>query len=279
MGIKVLCIILVSVCLTSVANAAAPAFDNAADPAYNSGWPQSSNGGFGFSAWGWTNTAGAGVFVGDSSGNGNAPSGNINTNGRAWGMFSGASGQVFSSRNFTAGGPNGSNVLAPGQVFSIQMDNGFVDSSTNGQIGFTLLNTLGNNVFQFGLYGGNNIYTFNAFNGLGTEYTSIPFTDGGMTVSFLLGQSDNFTLTVSENGGGTYVVNSNITGPNNGNISAVQLFNLQAGSGPSHDLFFNSISISTVPEPGIGVLLGLGCFALVMAVRCRSRSANLRRTL
>lgn len=185
------------------------------------------------------------------------------------GCFPGRAGFVTAARNFAVGGPNGSNVLAPGQVFSIQMDNGFVDSSTPGQVGFTLLNTLGNNGFQFGLYGGNNIYTFNAFNGSGTGYTTIPYTDAGMTISFLLGQNDNFTLAVNENGGSSYAFNSNITGSNNGNISAVQLFSQQAGGGPSHDLFFNSISVTTVPEPGIGVLLGLGCLALVLAVRSR----------
>ena len=33
------------------ANAALPAFDTAADPAYDSGWTNGSNGGYGFAPW------------------------------------------------------------------------------------------------------------------------------------------------------------------------------------------------------------------------------------
>ena len=229
-----------------LADAAAPAFDSAADPVYDSGWPQNATGGYGFTPFGGGATVNAGVFIGDSSGNGNAPSGNINTAGRAWGFYANSGGTSQAGRNFTAGGPNNSATLAPGQVFSIQMDSGYVDSSTNGQVGFNLINNFGGTAFQFGFYGGQNIYTYNAHNGFGTVYTSVPYTTHGMAVSLILGHNGNFTLIVALNGGGTYVSNNSFGGEPN--IVGVGLFNYNAGAGSSHDLFFNSMSVADLPR-------------------------------
>lgn len=95
--------------VTSAARAAVPASDNAADPAYNSGWADGSNGGFGFDPWAITTNNDnidhfAGTFIGDATASGVNPA--IDTNGRAFGMYSNTSGNtsgasVSAQRNFT----------------------------------------------------------------------------------------------------------------------------------------------------------------------------------
>ncbi|HJT81454.1 MAG TPA: PEP-CTERM sorting domain-containing protein [Chthoniobacterales bacterium] len=108
-----------------------PAFDSAADPAYNTGWTDGSNGGFGFTPWQITtnndNTEHfAGTFIGDAGDSGVNPA--INTDGRAFGMYANTTGNtdgasVSAMRDF-AGGP-----LVAGQSFSLDIAINFRDGS------------------------------------------------------------------------------------------------------------------------------------------------------
>ncbi len=258
---------------TAQTHAAAIATDNAADPAYNTGWPDGANGGSGFSAWTFNPTINSGEFIGDSSGNGDPPSGDINTNGRAFGLFANSGGRITASRSFTSGGPNNSNTLGVGQMFSLQMDNGFVDSSTNGFVGFNLLDSNFLTQFQFGFFGGQNVYVFEAPDGAGEIHTNIPFTTDGLTAALLLGDNNTYTFTVTLNGGAQYVLTG--TGAFGAiNVSMVQLFNQTAGSGSSHDLFFNDFSLTTVPEPGATVLVLVGAGIAAAAVRGRRAGSS-----
>jgi hypothetical protein len=243
----------------SSARAAAPAFDSAADPVYDSGWPENATGGYGFTPFGWSATVNAGVFIGDSSGNGNAPSGDINTAGRAWGFYANSGGYSQAGRNFTVGGPNNMLTLAPRQVFTIHMDTGYVDSSTNGQVAFALINKFGGTAFEFDFYGGLNIYTYDAHNGFGTRYPNIPYTTNGLTASVLLGYNGDFTLIVTLNGGGATVINDSFGGEPN--IVGLHLFNSNAGAGPSHDLFFNTMSVADVPN-AVAASVGTNAFSV-----------------
>ncbi len=114
--------VLGSICARSTL-ASLPAFDSAADPAYDAGWNDASNGGFGFDPWRITtnndNTEHfAGTFIGDAGASGLNPA--INTNGRAFGMYANTSGNtsgasVSAQRDFT-GGP-----MEPGQSFSLDI--------------------------------------------------------------------------------------------------------------------------------------------------------------
>src|SRR6266403_21298 len=76
------------------AQSASTALDRASDPTYDQGWQDGDNGGYGWGgAWDFSFTAGnSGHFVGDSASNGSGdtapPVGDINSNGRAWGLFS-----------------------------------------------------------------------------------------------------------------------------------------------------------------------------------------------
>jgi len=77
--------------------------DNAADPAYNDGWQNGDNGGTGFQPWvlqAWGSYAG--MFIGSSVANadgldngdshGVANDGDIDVNGRSWGLYAGDNG-------------------------------------------------------------------------------------------------------------------------------------------------------------------------------------------
>src|SRR5438046_6562859 len=94
--IKKLALGLMSLGLAVGAYAATPGTDNAADPAYNLGWTEGSDGGTPatFNPWSLTEnnnngtTVFAGYFIGDST----AGSGDINTSGKSFGIFANPAG-------------------------------------------------------------------------------------------------------------------------------------------------------------------------------------------
>ena len=111
-------------------NTTLPAFDSAADPVYNAGWTDGSNGGSGITPWSITTNADsthfAGTFIGDAGASGVNP--DVNTDGRAFGMYtntppdtSGAS--VSAMRDF-AGRP-----LLAGRSFSLDIAINYRDGS------------------------------------------------------------------------------------------------------------------------------------------------------
>ncbi|MGH7130861.1 MAG: hypothetical protein ACREJO_02820 [Phycisphaerales bacterium] len=211
--------------------------DSAADAAYNSGWSSGSNGGTGFGPWQLSGGTNAGSFTGDSSNNGTSPSGNINTSGRAWGMYAN-SGQTSSAvRDFVGD-------MLVGQTFNISMDNGFIDGGSS--VGLELRNGPLTNIF-FNFTGGGTTYNYNGGSaGLG-------FTANGFTLSFTITSLSTFDLSI--NGGPP--ISGTLLGaglPNN-----VRLFNFNAGGGSQRDAFWNSMAI--VPTPGAAALAGFGLLA------------------
>src|SRR5438045_432483 len=130
--IKKLALTLTTIALATIANAATPGTDNAADAAYNAGWTNGTDGGTPatFSAWQLvatpTGTGTAGFFIGDSTtlGGGNT-GGNINTSGKSFGMFAHTGSTADATRSFDS-------PLTAGQTFSIDMAVNF----RNGNKGF-----------------------------------------------------------------------------------------------------------------------------------------------
>ena len=260
-----------------VVHASLPAFDSAADPAYNSGWADGSNGGYGFGPWSITtnndNTQHfAGTFIADAGASGVNSA--IDTDGRAFGMYantapnsSGAS--VSAMRDFT-GGP-----LQVGQSFSLQIAVNYRD----GAKGVIL-----NGGPPFGSLGG-------LFIGGFPEHYSLYVYDGTSTVSYenISYQADSlfsvtFTVTAPtelqihltrmstagfEDFGtisGMFQAGSNPTG-----------FNLYYGSTaqyyPQDDLFFNNFTVSgiAVSEPSLLGLIAFGTILLGIAQFQRRR--------
>ncbi len=252
-------------------SAANLASDSAADAAYNDGWQMGDNGGSGFGAWTIftvdVNPDRNGVFVGSSSNNGFAPSGNIDSAGRSWGMYANqlinqdnfSIGFVSASRSFTGG------ELGVGQTLLLRMDNGFIGSTFRGTgaVGFSL------NRFSFFFPGGGTEYRIgygDPNDTIGLLGTGVAFTDDGLDLAFTRTGADSYRLVITPNGGSAVEINGvmSVTG---GALDSILLYNKTAGAGAESDAFFNSMAI--IPEPATAVLVGLG---LLSAATLRRRS-------
>ncbi len=268
--------IIFGLALGSVANAALIASDSAADSAYDSGWVDGSNGGTGFGPWSLNVSIQDGdrngFFMGSSANNGSAPSGNIDTAGRSWGMYANGSDAVLNAlavayRPFTGS-------LSVGQTLTLAMDNGFIDNSY--MVGFSLMNAdpatpipvgalpNSNTRFSFSFTGGESTYKLTLGDGMGgttSVDTGVGFTADGLSVAFTLLAGDQYAFSVN---GGTPFTGS-LGGTSDEALNGIALFNYRAGEGSSNDAFFNSLAI--IPEPGTGLLVGLGLLGVALRRR------------
>ena len=244
----------------------------ASDNAGNySSWPQIVNNGTGFSSWSYNNT----IPNGGASGQFEGASGNINSgNGNAFGFYanSAANAQANAILNFTQGS------LVNLQDFSIQMQNNNV-TDNGGQVGFDLQNSSGNNIMQFYFNGGQNDYYLNVFTGISTSVqvdTGVSFSAGssGLTLSYDQLSGDNWIFNITT-GSGTTTLSSASTSDQiwQNSISKVDMFSLNGGSsrtlGDNANLYFNTLTITDVPEPGTIALMGISGLAMVYMVRRR----------
>ncbi len=236
------------------------ASDNAADAAYSDGWQTGDNGGTGFGAWTLTtvdtNPDRNGFFIGSSAGNGLAPSGNIDTSGKSWGLYAN---QLIDQNNFSIGFASASRAftggeLSIGQTLLLRMDNGFIGSTFRGTgaVGFSL------NRFSFFFPGGGNEYRIgygDPNDTTGLLGTGVPFTAGGLDLAFTRTGADTYTLQITPGGEATTTING--TMPDTGGLlNSILLFNKTAGTGAESDAFFNSMAI--VPEPSGALLVAMG---------------------
>ncbi len=223
---------------------------------YSGLWTNGSQAGSGFAPWEFSQTTnGNNVFfyVNDSrqTDNGSAPgngSNDINTAGVAWGLTAGNGALACATRPFPS-------ALSSGQVFQIDMDNGYIN--TSGSVGFALQNITSsafspsaNSVFEFYFNGGATNYSINAATVNGTPPT--PFGNIGMHLTFTLTSTNTYSLSVLQyphggaaGAGTTYTYTGNLLNPSAGQaIKSVRLFNYQAGFGSNFNAYFNSLSIS-----------------------------------
>jgi hypothetical protein len=257
-----MCMAIVLATAVSV-HAADLASDVSTDSAYADGWQNGDNGGTGFGAWSWsvpTNTANSGYFLGSSAGNGDGDGNlddDINDGGNAFGIYANSGGAV-AVRTFTGGG------LTVGQQFTLSFDNGFVDPSTS--VGFVLEDSSSNDLLDFRFTGGNANYT--VFDNSGSVDTGIGFTDEGLNLTFTLTGANSYSLLIAPLVG----TSTNITGTllNSGDVEQVRIFNINAGSGSSFDMYVNDLQV--IPEPSTMALTGLGVLGLVAARRRMKKS-------
>ena len=225
------------------------AFDSEAN--YGSWGTSGQNAGYGFQPWTFE---GGGQYYGFIQ----TPSGSIDTDGNAWGLYANGSGPpyAYASRGF-------SNSLAIGQIFSVQFANSAGVSS--GALGFCLQNSNNNTAFlagsdtppppivtnaptRFAFYyaGGQADYTI--WDGNGASDSDIPYTTSGVTVLFSLSTANTYKLSVLS--GTTSTVLGTWSGTLAGTAgSPVQMFaafNVDTGS--FVNAFFNSLEISA-PGP------------------------------
>lgn len=265
--------IISSICAVALiagqSDAATLAFDDASGTAYNSGWNNGSNGGFGFGAWTiLTDTAGggaAGTFIATTG----APNSNqmhgIETSGEAWGTY--ANGSNFQSvaafRSFTGGS------LAVYQMFDFALENGSIQ--TGGTMGVTLRtgNTSGNaNDYNAGarfellFTGGTSNYFI--VDGGGSFDTGIPFTNDGLDAHFKLTGADTYELEIYNHGTATtYNYSRTLGGTSGSGLDSFVFYNRDTELA---DVFFNSVAV-TVPEPSRLMFLGFGLVGLIFRRR------------
>jgi hypothetical protein len=231
------------------AEAANMALDVASNAPYDDGWQSGDNGGSGFGPWTLAtnnnNPSTGGFFIGSSTGNGNGDGngdGDIDTAGEAFGLYANSGDEALATRSFT-GGP-----LGPGQTFSIDFDNGFIDFGN--EVVFRLFGN-GNTRLVFGFGGGQSNYV--VIDGTGLHDTGVPFTDEGLSVDVTLLLNNGYELSIN----GTQVFTGTIGAGDP--IDEFGLLNDNAGSGSSNDAFFNSFAVTgtVIPEPATIVLAGL----------------------
>jgi hypothetical protein len=208
---------------------AAVAYDDASQGAYSDGWATSDDGGYGFGSWNITGTGTHGTVVQSSAVNGGGSSGNINVSGVSWGLYADPGGNINAARSFDS-------ALTLGQSLLLQMDNGWIDS---GSVGFILLNSDNNNVFQFYFNAGASSYYIHDNRGW-DQGTSLGFTPDGFDVSFQLTGANTYALTA-----GSYSYSGTLAG--SGSIDEIQFYNSGAGYGANYNAYFNSLQV--VPEP------------------------------
>lgn len=253
--------IIASLFVVGAAQAVVVAQDSAADATYDDGWQATDNGGFGFLAWGLgastTNPSNAGRFIGGSQFNANneGPE-NINTSGRAFGMYANSNNLAVASRGFVV------NTLI-GNIYRFEMDNGWIDNGAVVSAGFySGLTAVG--VVEF--VGGNAGGVYQIRDGATTTATTVSFTGKGLTYELEVTGATTYTATLTKkDGSGTFVHNGTFSG----SLNQFQFFNDNAGSGGNHDAFVNSLEIDAVPEPATMLVLGAGA---ALAARRRRKS-------
>lgn len=273
----------------SAVSAAVTASDNADNAAYNSGWNNGSNGGSGFQPWAFASFADSGQTGGFVATTSNTDLNAIRSPNRAWGSFSnqGFSPRSAFYRTFSSSGPLDTDTLVNFQTVSVLLENGGLQSGEVSWVGVGLRSGTGNAEpfagggtlnfaspsapFLFGFRGGQN--TYRIFDAGGEFDTGIGFRNDGLRIEFQLldRATGNYQLRVTTLfNTTTSTFNRSVGASAGGTLNTLGLYNYNAGR-PSdtgnlfgENAYFNSISV--VPTPGVGAMLGLGG---VMALRRR----------
>lgn len=257
------------------------ASDAESDPAYSSGWGPGTNGGSGWGgAWVFrdqsnalvTATSGSkGWFTGTSTANETTDTnadGDIDTpsvSGKAWGLYSNAANNdIYAVRPFAS-------AMAVGQTLSANIDNGNI--ATNMVVGLRLLTNASDITtrdFEFRFVGGATDYTIvNSAGAANAVDTTIPFSREGIHLEFTLTSASTYSILMKSLVNGTTVTQTGTLVSGSAPIVGLAFKNQEAGAGTTANAYFNSISLTAVPEPTSAGILAVG---LIFGIR-RSRMA------
>src|SRR5262249_35770922 len=127
--------------------------------------------------------------------------------------------------------------------------------------------------FTFDFLGGDANYRIT--DGSGTFGTTLGFTDTGLTTSFILTGSNNYSFSVTAGTGATYLTSGTLGGTAGSATDRFIGFNNNAGFNSTNDTYFNRLQISPVPEPSSLLMICLGGSAVSLGRRiARKRGAN-----
>lgn len=236
-----------SLLAVSLAPAQPVALDDAARPAYASGWANGTNDGFGFGPWvladnNNTNTANyAGFFIGS------AGVAAVDVTNKSFGLY--ANGTTYTYATAYRGL---SNALTTSEVFTLKFKNtGIV---TGGVMGFSLFNSAsfagattyaeltGNSRFSFYFIGGDPNYVIrdgNVFTDSGVGWTS-----GGLTLEFALESADYYRLTIKNAEGTTILASFSglpLQGVGGSAIDSIVCYNLSTAG--NENAYFNQFAV------------------------------------
>lgn len=243
-------LLLIALLATSYASALV-AYDDAADPTYNSGWSDGSNGGYGFEPWSFYNDRPETHFrMGDSTQGGQRQG--INTGGRAFSLeyipFDGISANRFFASD-----------VVDGQSFGIDV---LHQDTTDHSISRLEIYTTNYNGLTCGIWNGTVMV---AFFGVETFYYTMP-TESGVHVDIAPLASGRLKTTVrSLQSGQSYSVTSSWN-----NYGPLDFFNINSTGNGNPDLtFVNRMQVVAVPEPGTFAILWVA--VPLLARRCRAK--------
>jgi hypothetical protein len=230
--------------------AASPASDNASNGNFNTG----GNGGTGFGPWTINNTGGGNFINGGSNDSANLP-------GPVFDIWNDVGSTGVLNTDVTTAVRPFTGALSPGQSFSVS-DVIYWGNSSNGggsTLGWSLLDSSGNPVFDFHTGGGfNGYYLTDATNSL-VQHTNVQYNYASADhFSFTLNDaSGDYTLvtTGSSVSGGT----DTITGQINMSTGGPAEFAIYDNNGQTNsDVQFNNLAITAAPEPATFAMLSLG---------------------
>jgi len=216
-------------------NGSSATFTVAASGTDSYAWYKHANAGWGSA---WTGSGSGTIFLSSSTDNNNGASncdsfssfGDINTpGGSSWGLYGGTNGDETVVRTFPA-------ALTSGQVFQIDMDNGFVN--TGVQVGFSLHNSNNNPLFSFYFQGGGTEYVY--YDG-SAHTTSVGYTATGLRIQVIVGTGNpaSYSLLITPCGGSTVEYSGAFA--TTGAPDSVVLFNHNTSGGVNYNLYFNSM--------------------------------------
>jgi aryl-phospho-beta-D-glucosidase BglC (GH1 family) len=220
--------------------------DNASAAAYTGGNFNGANSGTGFGAWvvsPTNNTGNALWFIASSTTNGVNPSLGIDSTGnKSWGSFANNGATGTAVRVFSAG------ALVVGQTFTLDMDNGYVESSDT--VGFDLQNTSGQTLLEINYIGMNAAGSYGSIDNTGAHSLGVSYTDGGVHAKITLTSATTYSASLTPAGKATVNFSGTLINAAGGRgITQIRLFdnNVAAGNSGSHwDVFWNNFNVSSV---------------------------------
>ncbi len=171
--------------------------------------------------------------------------GNIDTDGRALGLWANSGGFIAAKRVYG----DGTEHFGDGTTISLDMDTGFIDEGQ--QVGISVVGTGDSRTYgNIGVYftggGSNYIVSQGSWYWITTYDTGIPYDSQGLHVEIDIWETNDFTCRLTPAGGSTVTVHGNAQA---GNLQAIELFNRNAGAGSTNDTFFNNLTV--LPPPRI----------------------------